>query len=64
VFALVALAPTAVNAQVPASRIRSAMLCGGAIIAIPGGPPRHTDDSHCAKACHAGCSRRRGQRLI
>jgi hypothetical protein len=64
VFALIALAPAAVNAQVPAFRMLSVALCSGGIVAIPAGPARHNDDSHCAKACHAGCTRKRILRLV
>jgi hypothetical protein len=63
-FGLVALAPAAVTAQVPADRMLSVALCSGVVIAIPAGPIRHGGGGHCAKACHTGCSRKRSLRLI
>ena len=64
-FALVALAPAAVNTQVPGSRMIYAALCSGGTLTIPAGLPRHNDDGHCTiKGCHASCSRKRTVRLI
>lgn len=62
-FALAALAPTALNAAAWCSPVLAIPLCGGdgTVIGIALLPPaQHEDDGQqCAKGCHAGSSRKR-----
>lgn len=64
IFGLTALLPAALNAAVPASgRALSVALCNGGSITLPLGPEQRDDEGSGTKACHAGCSRKRSNRL-
>lgn len=63
-FALLALLPAAVNAAaLPPREGQTIALCTGdgvtRTVPLPGAP-RDDGQGHCAKGCHAGCSRKRG----
>lgn len=60
-FALVALVPAALNAAPPMAMHLTMPVCGGdaGTVDLPGPRPEHERED-CPKACHAGCSRKRG----